>query len=228
MNVYERRKCEDFSEWTDEFTIGNQTQAQANSTKLIKKRDIEPIVAVLNQDLSLKSIDVKASWKDDCLRIMLVSEQKIESDFASIIKNKIFDLNIESCRKIRICSQQINDNFPDWLEEYYNEKPQYAEVISRTTFASSTKSKLALAKQGDSCAIAYSLNYLFQKRQIIATAVINNNCLEITLQANKTPDPDSLITYITNFVHKLKIMQNADRYFTNSCLAKRRNFSSLE
>ncbi|MCC0175391.1 hypothetical protein I4641_00150 [Waterburya agarophytonicola K14] len=142
IKVYGRKKQEHFPEWTTELTISNKVTV--NITELAQKRNIESIIAVLYGDLNTNAIDVKASWKDDCLRITLVSEKELSPKFASTIKNKIFDLDIENCKKIRICSQLTNDDFPDWLEEFNKEKFQSPEITRPSVAISSTASKLAL------------------------------------------------------------------------------------
>ncbi|MEM8832340.1 MAG: hypothetical protein AAGE96_23815 [Cyanobacteria bacterium P01_G01_bin.19] len=204
IKIYGRKRHEHFPEWTDELII--DLEAKTDLTELAQKRNIESIVAILNQDLNTDLINIKASWKNDCLRIMLLSEREIDKVFGVKVKDKIFDLDIENCHKVKVCSQRSNDSFPDWLEEFYN-KLQSTEVQNHSTVSTSAKSKLALAKQGNADAIAYSLNYLFQDRQIVTTVIINHNWLEITLKANKFPDRDFLISYITNFVRKLEIKQ---------------------
>lgn len=203
IKVYGQKKSEDFPEWVDEVVIDRKTKVDL--TELAQKKNPDSIIAVLNRDLDLNSISVKAGWKDDCLRIMLVAEQKLDRDFALTIKNKIWELNLENCQTIKICSQQIDDDFPDWLEVFCCEKLKSAEADCKSTINDATETKLGLAKQGDSNAIAYCLNYILQKRQIIATVIINNNWLEVTLQGNKPPERNFLVPYITNFVHKLEL-----------------------
>jgi hypothetical protein len=116
IKVYGRKKTEDFPEWIDELTIANKTTVDI--TELAQKRNLESIIALLPNNLNGNSINVKANWKDDCLQIMLISEQELDRDFAYIIKEKIFDLDIENCEKVKIYSQQIDDDFPDWSREF--------------------------------------------------------------------------------------------------------------
>lgn len=203
IKVYGRKKTEDFPEWINELTISNKTTIDI--TELAQKRNLESIIALLSNDLDENSINVKANWKNDCLQIILVSEQEFSQEFASIIKEKIFDLDIENCEKVKIYSQQIDNDFPDWSQEFSKEKSQSSEIISQSPTNSSTTSKLVLAKQGDPDAIAYSLNYLLKDREIIAKVVIKKDWLQITLEGNKTPERESLINFITNFVQKLEL-----------------------
>lgn len=205
IKVYGRRKSEDFPEWIEDLTIAKKTQVDL--TELAQKRNIESIIALLPNNLDGNSINVKANWKEDCLQIMLVSKQELSQDFASIIKEKIFDLDIENCEKLKIYSQQIDDDFPDWSKEFAREKLPSNEVISNSTTNSSTASKLILAKQGNSAAIADSLNYLLKDRELTAKVIIQKDWLQIRLEGNKTPDQESLVSYITNFVQKLELTQ---------------------
>lgn len=202
IKVYARKETEDFPEWIDELII---SKMKVDLVQLAQKRNLESIIALLPHDLDENSIEVKANWKEDCLQIMLVSEQELSQDFASIIKEKIFNLDIENCEKVKIYSQQIDDDFPDWSREFSKEKLPSNEIISNSTTGSSTTSQLLLAKQGDPDAIAYALNYLLRDREIIAKVVIKKDWLQITLEGNKTPDRESLINFISNFVQKLEL-----------------------
>ncbi|VEP16275.1 conserved hypothetical protein [Hyella patelloides LEGE 07179] len=116
VKVYGKQKEEDFPEWVVELSI--EIQSQANIAELAQKRNIEAIIDLVSNNLDIESINVKASWKNDCLQLVLFSSQKIDQELATTIKNNIFDLKIEECNKLKIYSQQIDDDFPDWMKEF--------------------------------------------------------------------------------------------------------------
>ncbi|NJL53081.1 MAG: hypothetical protein HC930_14435 [Hydrococcus sp. SU_1_0] len=68
--------------------LNRRSPKQANIIELAQKRDLESIIALIPESLD-DNISVKADWQDDCLKIMLISEQELPKDFASAIKDKL-------------------------------------------------------------------------------------------------------------------------------------------
>lgn len=70
----------------------------------------------------------------------------------------------------------------------------------------SQQSLLQLAKQGNTDAIASTINYLLIDQNINATASIDNSCLKIILESQEIIDQKSLAPFIHKLVVKLEII----------------------
>lgn len=69
----------------------------------------------------------------------------------------------------------------------------------------SQQSLLQLAKQGNTDAIASTINYLLKDQNINATASIDNNCLKIILESQEIINQESLLPFVHKLVLKLEI-----------------------
>lgn len=119
VKVYGKEKTEDFPEWVENIVI---EKTQHNISELARHGNLEAIVELIDDELDIENINVKAAWKNDCLQLILVTPQEINKDLANQIKNNIFNLNIEKCNKLKVISQQIDDDFPDWMQEFEKEQ----------------------------------------------------------------------------------------------------------
>lgn len=70
----------------------------------------------------------------------------------------------------------------------------------------SQQSLLQLAKQGNTDAIASTINYLLIDQNINATASINNGCLKIILESKEIINQEALLPFVHKLVVKLEII----------------------
>lgn len=116
VKIYGRRIGEEIPEWHEEFEIVTQ---QLSLEELALQRDIIAITALLNQWLQPQKITAKAIVKDDCLKIMLEARQVTESQVAvSILKDKLTKLSIPSIAKVKLYGKKIEEEFPEWHQEF--------------------------------------------------------------------------------------------------------------
>ena len=186
--------------------------------------DVNAIANLLNQTLQAQGIATKAVLKGVCLQIMLESAQvPDEQVVVPLIRARLVDLGIQSSKKVKIYGRQIGEDFPDWqhefdLEEQVNlslstlETDRVAQPIASIEIAADNElslqkqpNRLELAKQGDSQAINDVLNYLLQAQGMLAKANLKDGYLQITLQADTTPEQEKSVAYIRKFITQLEL-----------------------
>ncbi|HEY9836827.1 MAG TPA: hypothetical protein V6D27_08005, partial [Vampirovibrionales bacterium] len=116
VKVYGKRIKEEFPDWSEEFEVEAQTINQVE--ELDQGVDINAIATLIEQSLNSPEIAVKVSLKNDCLQVKLESpEAPKEETVIPLIRTGLMNLGIQSLAKVKVFSQQIGDDFPDWQQE---------------------------------------------------------------------------------------------------------------
>jgi tetratricopeptide (TPR) repeat protein len=117
VKIYGRRTGEDIPEWHEEFEIVTQ---KFGLEELASQRNVKAITALISKWLQPHRITAKASFKDDCLKVMLESTEVPESQVAvSRLKDEITKLHIHSIAKVKLYGKQTEEDFPEWEQEFY-------------------------------------------------------------------------------------------------------------
>lgn len=94
------------------------TLAESNRLELARQGDCRAIAEIISQSLP-KEIIAKVSLKGDCLKVMLesadVPEQKA---LVELIRQMVTDLNPGLIRQVKVYGREIEDDFPNWHEEF--------------------------------------------------------------------------------------------------------------
>ncbi|MGE5660127.1 MAG: hypothetical protein ACM37W_26355 [Actinomycetota bacterium] len=90
---------------------------QPNVLELAKLGNPQAIAALLNHHLQRKGITVKATLKEEGLRIKVESEQVPPQQLVSYIHQGIATLNPQSIKTIKIYGFQAGQNLPAWKQE---------------------------------------------------------------------------------------------------------------
>ncbi|MBD1863864.1 MULTISPECIES: hypothetical protein [Trichocoleus] len=94
------------------------TSSQPDLLKPAKQGNIEAIAALMNRLLQPKNITAKASLKDNCLQMMLESEQVPNQQvLVEFVRKSTVVLGLESIQKLRVYGRQIGEDFPAWQQE---------------------------------------------------------------------------------------------------------------
>ncbi|MEP0870338.1 hypothetical protein NDA01_11045 [Trichocoleus desertorum AS-A10] len=94
------------------------TSSQPDLLKPAKQGNIEAIAALMNRLLQPKNITAKASLKDNCLQVMLESEQVPNQQvLVEFVRKSTVVLGLESIQKLRVYGRQIGEDFPAWQQE---------------------------------------------------------------------------------------------------------------
>lgn len=85
---------------------------------LAKKGEPQAIAALMNYHLQPKGINVRASLKDDCLRLVLESEQvPDEQAITAFIHESLAALGSSAIVRVKVFGQQIGDDIPVWSRD---------------------------------------------------------------------------------------------------------------
>ncbi len=123
VKVYGKRIKEEFPDWSEEFEVEAQTINQVE--ELDQGVDINAIATLIEQSLNSPEIAVKVSLKNDCLQVKLESpEAPKEETVIPLIRTGLMNLGIQSLAKVKVFSQQIGDDFPDWQQELVLEQTE--------------------------------------------------------------------------------------------------------
>ncbi|AFY34177.1 hypothetical protein [Calothrix sp. PCC 7507] len=103
---------------------------QPNILELAKQGDTTAINTLVNEWLNLPSITAKTTLKQDCLQIMLESQEVPEQQsLVPLIHNGLISLNIESIKKVKIYGRETGEDFPDWQQELAIELPSNSPAL---------------------------------------------------------------------------------------------------
>ena len=81
---------------------------QNSPIELAKQGNPNAIAALINRNLKFKGITAKVSRKDDCLRVMLESNQLPKQDeLIEFIRNGILKLEIAELNTLQIMGRQL-------------------------------------------------------------------------------------------------------------------------
>ncbi|HEY9829501.1 MAG TPA: hypothetical protein V6D26_02910, partial [Stenomitos sp.] len=90
---------------------------QPNLLELAKKGDESAIISVMNYFLKDKGITAQAAQKDDCLLVVLKSEQLPDQQSSvAFIHKLMMKIGVESIKSIKIYGKQIGQPAPGWTE----------------------------------------------------------------------------------------------------------------
>jgi len=169
---------------------------QPNLRELAKQGDTEAIAALLNHSLQPKGITVEVNLTDSCLQILLSSQRLLnQQNLVAFLRNGLLNLEVECIKTVRVYGKQINEDFPDWAEEFQLEaiQPPLLEVINTadSEILNLEPGDTALQEKvrlGDVSAIITLLNIKLADPAINVKANIYNGCLKIILEAEQIPD----------------------------------------
>ncbi|MBD1999400.1 tetratricopeptide repeat protein [Leptolyngbya sp. FACHB-541] len=86
---------------------------------LAKQGNPKAIAALLNQQLQTKNIISKVSLKNNCLHLMLESEQAPSQEpWVKFICERLTELGVLNLERIKIYGKQIGEDFPAWNREF--------------------------------------------------------------------------------------------------------------
>lgn len=147
VKVYGRQSGESLPDWNEEFRV---QQTDISLPELAKQKDIKAITVLINQWVKPYSINAKASLKGDCLQVMLEALDSPDQSTASLVSEKLKDLNIQGLTLLKVYGKQIDEDFPDWTqdlsftvtasESVQNDQDSSSEQASRTHADHSSKS----------------------------------------------------------------------------------------
>ncbi|MBD2197244.1 MULTISPECIES: hypothetical protein [Calothrix] len=91
---------------------------QLNTLELAKQGDANAINTLIIEWLGLPSITAKTSLKQDCLQVMLESENIPEQNsLVPLIHHGLSDLGSQTFKKVKIFGREAGEDFPDWQQE---------------------------------------------------------------------------------------------------------------
>jgi RsiW-degrading membrane proteinase PrsW (M82 family) len=185
---------------------------QPNLRELAKQGDTEAIAALLNHSLQPKGITVEVNITDSCLQILLSSQRLLnKQNLVAFLRNGLMKLEVKSISKVIVYGKQIDEDFPDWAEEFDLDEIQ--PPVEGINASASTILKLAdddddlqeKGRQADIAAITTLLNRNLAGTDITVKANFQNGCLKIILESAQVPDQKKSIQLIRREVLNAKI-----------------------
>jgi len=112
--------------------------AQQNPLDLAKQGDPNALAALMNRSLKPKGVTAKVSRKDDCLRVMLESNEVPNQDsLTDFIRAGVLKLDVPGINTLQVFGKQIGDEIPTWSQKINLKTPP--ELVSQQPI-SATKS----------------------------------------------------------------------------------------
>lgn len=115
--------------------------SESNLLTLAKQGNANAIAAMLNKSLQPKGIMAKAGVKDNCLQILLESEQiPNQKAMVSYIRKGLINIGVESIKTVKVYGRQKGVESPAWHQQFElvipEETPAKPEQIEDTDFSS--------------------------------------------------------------------------------------------
>jgi hypothetical protein len=102
---------------------------QQNILEQAKQGNAQAIADLMNRTLQPKGITAKASLKDDCLRVMLESEQVPNEQMAiAFVEKGMKGLGVRSIHRVQIYGRQAGEELPAWNHELSLSEPPIEPV----------------------------------------------------------------------------------------------------
>lgn len=93
--------------------------AQPNLRELAKQGNPKAIAIMLERSLQPHSITAKVGRKEDCLQILLESDQLPEEQMmVSFIRNGLIKLEVESITTVKVYARQTGEESPAWQQTF--------------------------------------------------------------------------------------------------------------
>ena len=117
---------------------------QQSPLELAKQGNPNAIAVLINRNVKPKGITAKVSRKDDCLRVMLESNQVPNQDnLSEFIRNAILKLGIAELNTLQVLGRQVGDQAPAWSQTINLKMPSSPltnqEVISEPQYLRSQR-----------------------------------------------------------------------------------------
>ncbi len=116
---------------TEKSTLEHQTPSTPTPTQpslkeLARKGNPKAIAALVNRSLQPKGITVKVALDQRCLQVMLISAQVPAIELVRIIHDGLSRLGVESIEQVKIYGKQVDEDIPDWHQEFELVPPSLA------------------------------------------------------------------------------------------------------
>ena len=91
---------------------------QQNLRELAKQGDPKLIASVINRTLQPKGINAQVARDNDCLQVMLESDQvPSQPALMDFIRKGMLNLGVESIRTVKVYGRQVGEDLPAWEDE---------------------------------------------------------------------------------------------------------------
>lgn len=115
---------------------------QQNILELAKQGDVKAIASLMNRQLQPKGITAKVVLKQDCLQVMLESEQpQNQQTLVTFVCKGITGLGIESIKRVHIYGRQMGEEFPDWSQNIELVSKIPTDSIPKVSYQSKNQSQ---------------------------------------------------------------------------------------
>ncbi|MGF1673375.1 MAG: TM2 domain-containing protein [Rivularia sp. (in: cyanobacteria)] len=200
------------------------TNAPPNLLQLAKQGDPKAIAALMNKSLQPKGITAKVAFKNNCLQIMLESDQVPDQQtLVMFVRKGITNLETAFIEKVKIYGKCLGEEFPAWNHEFelagQNRQDQIFTLEEsntnkkqlRTNLAQDVLEQFMNLKARTSIGISYN-----DLPPILGTAKLAVQKFE------RSPD-SQVCLYLTELIKKVML------YYEHSleCLGKKVNRSSV-
>ncbi|WP_199247397.1 CD225/dispanin family protein [[Phormidium] sp. ETS-05] len=161
--------------------------------------DVKPLTAALSRLLAPQGITVKLNCRQNCLHILLESDEVPPAASVSLISPEINRLHPPTLRLAKIYGRQKGQTAPAWSQLLPLTPTPVAKVSPQPP------SLQQLARQGDVTALNTLINRALAHKQITAKVKLLDNSLAINLSSDPAPDEKVAVTLICRELVQLKI-----------------------
>jgi tetratricopeptide (TPR) repeat protein len=171
-----------------------KSETNINLAQLAKQGNPKAIETLLNKQIEPKGITAKVDFKANCLQILLESDKLLPQDVTvKFFRNSFTKLGSTVIKTIKIYAKQSGEAFFIWHDSF--------DLIEEL----STDNLIETARKGNIESIAHLINNWLQAERITAKVNLKDGCLRVMLEAEEVPNQESIVSTITNELHKLSI-----------------------
>ncbi|MEB3282696.1 MAG: hypothetical protein VKK42_27640 [Lyngbya sp.] len=124
-----------------------QSEMKPNALELAKQGNPQVIAALFNRQLEPKGITVKATFKADCLQLILESSQVPPQEvLVQWIKNALLKFGETEIKTVKVYGRKANEEFPDWQENFAIENSTTPKSIPQELIEEKASEALVQAK----------------------------------------------------------------------------------
>ncbi|MBW4464694.1 MAG: PrsW family intramembrane metalloprotease [Pegethrix bostrychoides GSE-TBD4-15B] len=178
---------------------------QADLLKLAQQGDLTAIARLLNSDLQPRGVTAKLLMREQRLKILLFAERSLDQTaLVKVIQQRIDGLAIRSVALVKLYSQRVGREFPDWTFEFTpasyaapaSPEPVAAAATLAATAAATAAATVAAAAAKSTTAIVkvrtesqdflaslrtFQLDSIFPYREVLSLALYRSSRVRLLL-----------------------------------------------
>jgi len=189
VKVYGKKTSEQISVWHQEFELGEKplvnkpvtfnsstasNDQQTNIKELAKNGNIEAITTLLNRATQLKGITTTATLQDDCLQVIIESDQAPDEEASMrLLHRELTSLKVKIIKTVKVSGKQTREELPAWSQEF--------NLVAQKTVTSPSVSSLHSNSRIEKSQNVISILIKFLTKKIVLPRILRSSKISIQI-----------------------------------------------